>query len=120
MKPEFKSAALRNLKAEAKAAKKSIGGKGKLTDEKVFKIQNYYGRAIKDNAGDTELMKKRIFAILFHMTSTDSNPKHIHCPPGEISWCFWQRAIAREEEPGQHKEHETLPFKVGQMLVPIF
>ena len=113
-------AALRNLKAEAKAAKKPIGGKGKLTDEKVVKIQNYYGRAIKDNAGDTELMKKRIFAILFHMTSTDDNPKHVHCPPGEKSWCFWQRAIAKEEEPGQHKEHDTLPFEVGQMLVPIF
>ena len=75
---------------------------------------------MKDYAGDTELMKKRIFAILFHMISTDSNPKHVHCPPGEKSWCFWQRAMAREEEPSQHEEHETLPLEAGQMLVLIF
>ena len=88
--------------------KQSISGKGKLTKEKVLKIQNYYGRVIKDNAHDPAFAKKRMFAILFHLTSTDSNPKHVHCPPREKSWCFWQRAIARQENPGPHKEHETI------------
>ncbi len=92
--------ALNNLTQQCKAQKNSIGGKGKLTKEKIIKIQNYYGRAIKDNAGDPILMKKRIFAILYHMSSTDTNPKHVHCPPGDKSWCFWQRAIAKEEQPG--------------------
>lgn len=112
--------ALRNLIAVARAQGKPITGKGKLTAIKVAKIQNYYGRAIKDHAQDLELLKKRIFAILFHMSSTDDNPKHHHCPPGAQSWCFWQRATAKSEDPGGHKEHETLPPDVGRRLVPLF
>ena len=92
--------ALRNLVAEAKAQKKPIGGRGKLTKDMTAKIQNYYGRAIKDNSGDTSITKKRIFAILFHLSSTDAAPKQVHCPPGEKPWCSWQRAVAKSKVPG--------------------
>ena len=34
--------ALRNLVSESKAQKDSISGKGKLTKDKIDKIQNYY------------------------------------------------------------------------------
>ena len=112
--------ALVNLQQECKAQKDSISGKGKFTKAKMLKSQNYYGRAIKDNADDIAMMKKRIFAILFHLTSTDENPKHVHCPPGENSWCFWQRAVSKNESSGSHKEHETIPEDVGRKLVPIF
>ena len=112
--------ALNNLISQCKAEKCSISGKGKLTKEKIIKIQNYYGRAIKDNALDTCLMKKRIFSILYHLCSTDNDPKHVHCPPGEKSWCFWQRALAKGVAPGKHKEHETLPPEIGKKMVPIF
>ena len=98
----------------------SIAGKGKLTKEKILKIQNYYGRAIKDNSHDTLLMRKRIFAILFHLTSTDSHPKHNHYPPRERSWCFWKREEAKRGNPGPHKEHRSIPVDVGKKLVPIF
>eukprot|EP00112_Aurelia_sp_Birch-Aquarium-sp1_P002811 Seg1311.5 transcript_id=Seg1311.5/GoldUCD/mRNA.D3Y31 product="hypothetical protein" protein_id=Seg1311.5/GoldUCD/D3Y31 len=112
--------ALRNIVATSKAQKDSISGKGKLTQEKMTKIQNYYGRAIKDNANDVDLLKKRIFAIIFHLSSSDLNPKHTHCPPGDKSWCFWQRAVAQSKDPGSHKEHDTLPADIGKKLVPIF
>ena len=112
--------AIRNLISSAKAQGQSITGRGKLTASKAAKIQNYYGRAIKDYAADQELLKKRIFAILFHMSSTDENPKHHHCPPGTHSWCFWQRAVAKSEDPGGHNEHETLPLDIGRKLVPVF
>ena len=112
--------ALNNLKCRVQG--QSIIGKGKLTNQMITKIQNYYGRAIKDHSGDVSLMKKRIFAILFHLTSTDKEPKHTHCQPGERSWCFWQRALSKNENPGAHKEHETLPVDVVPILklVPIF
>ena len=113
-------AALNNLVIEAKSQGSSVSGKGKLTKEKIVKIQNYYGKAIKDNAEDINVMKKRIFAILFHLTSNEDNPKHMHCPTGEDSWCFWNRAKAKGEEPGKHKEHTTLPVEIGKRLVPIF
>ena len=112
--------ALRNLKDQCTTQGQSISGKGKLTNEKILKIQNYYGRAIKGNSEDPQVMKQRIFAILFHLTSTDENPRHVHCPPGEKSWCFWQRAGAKQESPGPHKGHETLPNEIGKKLVPIF
>ena len=112
--------ALRNLIAVSKVQKESLSGKGKLTQEKIAKIQNYYGRAIKDYGSDITLLKRRIFAILFHFSSSDEHPKHIHCPTGEKSWCFWQRAIATSKDPGSHKEHDTLPSEIGKKLVPIF
>ena len=111
---------LNKLVQDCKAQKQPITGKGKLTKEKILKIQSYYGRAIKDNVNDTLLMKKRIFAILFHLTSTDTNPKHQHCPPGEKSWCFWNREEAKGKIPGPHKEHERIPVDIGRKLVPIF
>ena len=112
--------ALRKLSAESKSQGSSISGRGKLTQVKLTKIQNYYGRAIKDHADDLELLKRRIFAILFHLSSSDDNPKHHHCPPGQDSWCFWQRAVAKSVEPGPHKDHETVPAEIGKRLVPIF
>ena len=111
--------ALRNLISSAKAQGQSITGRGKLTAAKATKIQSCYGRAIKDYADDQELLKKRIFAIPSHMSSTDENPKHHHCPPATHSWCFWQRAPAKSEEHGSHSEHETLPPNVGRKLVPV-
>ena len=112
--------ALRNIVTASKVMKKPIAGKGKLTQQKIAKIQNYYGRAIKDNCSDAELCKRRIMAILLHMSSTDQNPKHFHCPPGPNSWCFFQRSTAKHETPGPHSDHETLPVEIGKQLVPIF
>ena len=112
--------ALRKLVDVSKAQGKSISGRGKMTKEKILKIQNFYGRAVKDNANDIPLLKKRIFAILFHMSSSDQHPKHMHCPPGEKSWCFFQRSIAKSEQPGSHKHHDTISAEVGKQLVPIF
>ena len=112
--------ALRNLVAMSKAQKVQLSGKGKLTQMKIAKIQNYYGKAIKDNSSDIQLMKKCIMAILLHLSSTNKMPKHMHCPPGNHSWCFWQRAIANSTVPDSHEDHETLPPDIGKKLVPIF
>ena len=112
--------ALMNIVSESKAQKDSITGKGKLTQVKIKKIQNYYGKAIKDYSDDIPLLKKRIMAIILHLSSTDNTPKHMHCPPGERLCCFWQRAIAKSEQPTCHKDHEMLPPDIGKRLVPIF
>ena len=112
--------ALRNLVESSKAQKKSISGKGKLTKDKIAKIQNYYGRAIKDNVPDIDICQKRIMAILLHLSSTDIFPKHQQCPPGTNSWCFFQRSLATNKDTGSHKEHETIPPDIGKQLVPIF
>ena len=85
-----------------------------------MKIPNYYGRAVKDTADGVQLMKKRMLTILFHMSSANESPNHINCPPGTKSWCFCQTVKAAGKDPGNHKDHETLPVEVGKALVPIF
>ena len=57
--------ALRKLKKE----NKGIGGKGKLTDATIDKLQNYYGIATRSNSADLEAMKSAIYASLFHCAS---------------------------------------------------
>ena len=66
--------ALRKLVNLSKAQKELISGKGKLTQENMKRIQNYYGRAIKEHSNDLDLLKKRICAILFHLSFSNEHP----------------------------------------------
>ncbi|GFY04406.1 uncharacterized protein TNCV_4414941 [Trichonephila clavipes] len=54
--------------------------------------------AILRNKGDVNAMKTAIYATLLHSISTDAKPQHSKCPAGENSWCFYQSAIANEEQ----------------------
>ncbi len=67
---------MKNLVGESKVQKESISAKGKLTKELIGKIQNYYEKGIKDHATDIPLLTNRIMAILLHLSSTDTLPKH--------------------------------------------
>ena len=49
-----------------------VGGKNRLTDKGINKIQNYYGQAIRGNIGDKEGMKKEIWAIFEHCVRDES------------------------------------------------
>ena len=79
--------ALRKLKRE----NPGLGGKGKLTDSQIDKLQNYYGIAIRSNVGNLAGMKKTIHASLMHCASTEQCPLHDHCPTGSASWCRHQK-----------------------------
>ena len=46
--------ALRNLVAESKAQKQPVSGKGKLTQEKMLKIQNYYRWVCKEQNSESK------------------------------------------------------------------
>ena len=104
---------LRNLKktflSEIKTAtgriiKRSVlGGRGKLTDAIIDELGRYFGKAIRDCADTTaDQMRKTCLSGIKHVTSTDENPDHEYCPTGENSWCFYNRAIAKEEQPPSH------------------
>ena len=55
---------LREFKRKHRGMKLSdntvVGGKGRLTDQVIDKIQNYYGEANRTNAGNIELMETAI------------------------------------------------------------
>ena len=75
--------ALHKLKQE----NPGLGGKGKLTNSQIDKLQNYYGVAIRSSVGNLAGMKKAIHASLIHCASTEQGPLHDHCPTGSASWC---------------------------------
>lgn len=64
-----------------------MGGKGRLTDALMKKLQRYYGKAIRSNVGNATAMKRAVMAIFYHSVSTNENPLHFMCPAGSTSWC---------------------------------
>ena len=104
--------ALRKLKRE----NPGLGGKGKLTDSQIDKLQNYYGIAIRSNVGDLAGMKKAIHASLMHCTSTEARALHDHCPTGSASWCRYQQDEANGTK--LYKHGPGLPLEVIAKLKP--
>ena len=90
--------ALDNLK---KTHKKELNRK--LTQPMITKITNTYATNLKNNAPDPVKMKLGVLGGIFHMSSTDKQPNHKHCPSGENSWCKYNRAIATNTPPPPHK-----------------
>ena len=68
---------LREYKRKKKDIKlsdgKVAGGKGRLTDKVIDRIQNYFGEAIRNNVGDIDRMESAIWAIFYHMIKDDTN-----------------------------------------------
>ena len=63
---------------------KSLGGTGRWTDRKIDTLQNYYGFAIRQNAGNLDAMTASVKAVLPHVASTDEHPRYEDCPEGEV------------------------------------
>ena len=97
---------------------KGLGGKGKLTEAMIDKLQNYYGIAVRSNPGDLEAMKKAIHASLFHVASSKDNKWHQHCPDGKQSWCAFKADIANRTD--TYKPGKGLPLEVVKHVKPIF
>ena len=74
---------LRNLKKSSKkilSDGKKLGGAGRLTENVINTLQNYYGKAIRQNIGNLYAMKKSVAAVLFHCSeSYDSETRHQFC-----------------------------------------
>ena len=116
---------LRNMKKMTKG----LGGKGKLTGKMIDKLTVYYGLPIRRNAHSVQKMKNDIWATFYHYGSTDDNPQHEKCPPGDESWCEWQRALAalpnktvkkKIKIPGFVHSYKPLPADVLKAIEPIY
>lgn len=118
--------ALRNYKKDGKGKKladgKTIGGKGRLTKERINIIQRYYGNAIRKNTGDLQAMQNAIWAIFHHSiqpaTNVSLEEQHRFCPKGESTWCKFNS----DKETGCHTYDETqrLPAAFYFDIKPIF
>ena len=97
---------------------KGLGGKGKLTDSVIDKLQNYYGIAVRNNSGDLQKMKPSIAAALFHVASSADHVWHDHCPIGKDSWCQYNADMANGTS--IYKPGAGLPKVVVFHVKPIF
>ena len=97
---------------------KGIGGKGKLTNAMIDRLQNYYGLAIRQNVGCIEEMKKAIHASLFHVASSEKNEWHTHCPNGPSSWCQFKRDVANGTQ--HYHPGKGLPLDIVAKIKPIY
>ncbi|KAK4324624.1 hypothetical protein Pmani_004737 [Petrolisthes manimaculis] len=97
--------ALRNY-VQKKSRKGSLTQVSEVT---LGKIQEYYRKAIIRNK-NVEKMRKAIFAIIEHCSSTDDDPCHELCPEGVATWCFFNRAKAVGKPAGSHEQHVHYPI----------
>ena len=102
--------ALRNLKKETPG----LGGKGKLTDAMIDKLQNYYGIAFRANVKNAEEMEKAVLASFFHCVSSQSRPLHDYCPDGPDSWC------GLKKDKRTYKHGSGLPLPIIAKGKPIY
>ena len=102
--------ALRKLKKE----NPGLGGKGKLTDSLIDKMQNYYGIAIRANVGNLKEMKNAVLASFFHCASSDARPLHNYCPVGPDSWCRYQQGKQ------SYKHGAGLPLSIIAKVKPVY
>lgn len=91
---------------------KGIGGKGRLTDKRIDKLQVYYGKAIRQNTHDIDCMQNAVMAIWHHSKSTDEEPDHDLCPP----WCGFQRDISKGTADYVHES--PIPGAVADAIYP--
>ncbi|GFV94428.1 polynucleotide 5'-hydroxyl-kinase NOL9 [Trichonephila clavipes] len=71
---------------------KGISGRGRLTDNEISKLQQYYGLAIRRNMNSVSDMFKAVWTIYFHKLLTDSVPQHGLCPTSPDTWCGFNKA----------------------------
>ncbi|GFW90265.1 uncharacterized protein TNCV_2121321 [Trichonephila clavipes] len=84
---------LRKLKSK----RKDLGGRGKLTDAFIDKLQNYYGIAICDKVNNLQGMQRAVIAAFFHCCSNTKQQMHGQCPVGPVIWCKCQQAVSKNK-----------------------
>ena len=106
---------LRKLKKSVKG----LGGRGRLTDATIDRLQNYFGMSIRQNAGNLKEMQSAARATLFHVASSENNNYHFpHCPTGPNSWCRFNRDKANNTK--TYKPGPGLPMDIIAKIKTIF
>lgn len=76
---------------------KGVQGKGRLTQERIDSFQVFYGKALRNNKGDSAAMGRATMAILKHYSDIPTDQQHEDCPEGTSSWCKFQADKARND-----------------------
>ena len=114
---------LRKLKATNKtqlADGKTLGGKGRLTEKVINKLQNYFGIAVRQSTGTTVYqLRKAIGAVLFHCSDApDLETRHRMCPRTKDSWCKYQ--ADKLNDTNTYKDKSGIPAIICEKIKPVF
>lgn len=113
---------LRTLKAKTKRLPDDtpLGGRNRLTDAAILKLQSYYGLAIRRNSESVKNMKEAIWAQYFHVMASNGTPQnHALCPRDGTTWCKFNLAKLQRKT-YDHTEHFHLPVNIMSFIKPIF
>ena len=111
---------------------KPIGGRsGRLTRPAIDLLQNYYGKAIRDNVNrkaktrqeiDKSIigMQVAIKASLYHSVKLPDKERHQYCPKHKKSWCPYQKSIALGEAPTYENKTYHLDPVFIEYLTPLY
>ncbi|ROT72373.1 hypothetical protein C7M84_009246 [Penaeus vannamei] len=97
-----------------------------LTESVVNRFSNYYISAIHSCIGTAVVgMQSRILAAFHHYSAYVFSPHHHDfCPPGEGSWCKYQKALACGEDPSRAIQEpgifSTFPFDARKEVEKIY
>ena len=110
---------LRNIVKAHKGTKNPISGRGKLTENVINSMQNYYGMAIRNNCSNLYAMKKAVGAILWHCTAFSvPDERHSMCPRDANTWCKWQ--LGKINGTSIYKDKISIPMAIHTIIKPIF
>ncbi|GFW30734.1 uncharacterized protein TNCV_4088541 [Trichonephila clavipes] len=59
-----------------KAKTKGLSSKGKLTDNFIDRLQNYYGIVVRSNVDSLNAMQPNVITALYHCASSNKKPMH--------------------------------------------
>ena len=99
---------------------KPIGGKERLTDKMINKLQNYFGITIRQSKGKTVYeLKNAIGAVLFHCSEASNlDTRHQMCSHSSESWCKFQ--ADKIDNTSLYKNKPGLPSVVRDAIKLIF
>ncbi|GFW79238.1 uncharacterized protein TNCV_2476451 [Trichonephila clavipes] len=82
-------------------------------------ITTYYGNAIRQNKTCLSDMRKAVWAVYFHIRSSNEEPLHSFCPVGPNSWCKYQNQVV-EGSVETFRHSNKLPVAVMDAIKPVF
>ena len=92
---------------------KGLGGRGRLTDTIIDKMQNYFGIALRQNCGDLNKMVMACKASMYHVAGY-----HDSCPKDPDTWCQYQ--LDKVNNTNVHNEKNCLPLAIREAILPIY
>ena len=108
-----------NRTRKLKKRVKGLGGRGRLTNATIDRLQNYFGIAIRQNSESLKEMQAATRVTLFHVASNAKNNWHYpHFPTGINSWCRYNRDKANNTK--TYKPGPGLPLDIVAKLKIIF